>query len=326
MPHGYLLPAGTAYLGLRGSEIKLKLGRFQRPTAWNDVEKLKPPSRFAVAAGKVHQRGITRDVHAPESDVKYIKISPKFRGVQTYLESDIAVLHLTPFRLRRVRAARVADFDLGSDRRQLASATWLRTSHADKLVAYKKKTKCYKDPKASLHEKIDAQHCATRQGRAWFPDEMEPHIATLRGIFSTAPFHDRTGCSFHVAMFTHIRIHELFIDEQLKGVCKIYNVHLLSIQPTSCQLPPYPDHGRYNVMNNPKASPSDVLDSYYLEYECYPGYATLSDNQDSQDNQAYCVNGFRSKTPKCEKVCLEPHPSGISVRARLLQRQEAVQS
>ncbi|GBP91715.1 LINE-1 retrotransposable element ORF2 protein [Eumeta japonica] len=112
------------------------------------------------------------------------------------------------------------------------------------------------------------------------------HRYYLRGIFSTAPFHDRTGCSFHVAMFTHIRIHELFIDEQLKGA---YVKFIMFI------------YYRFS-----RRRPRLLLP----EYECDPGYATLSDNQDSQDNQAYCVNGFRSKTPKCEKVCrLEPHPS-----------------
>ncbi|GBP91716.1 Limulus clotting factor C [Eumeta japonica] len=54
--------------------------------------------------------------------VKHIKIPPKFRGVQTYLESDIAVLHLTtPFVYDAFVRPVCLDFDLGSDRRQLAS-------------------------------------------------------------------------------------------------------------------------------------------------------------------------------------------------------------
>ncbi|GBP60570.1 Modular serine protease [Eumeta japonica] len=291
--------------------------------------KLKPPSRFAVAAGKVHRAwNNPRDVHAQKSDVKYIKIPPKFRGVQTYLESDIAVLHLTtPFVYDAFVRPVCLDFDLGSDRRQLASgnlatiSAWglsaenIKSSQVVQIInmPYVDFTTCNNEVPTYFMPYITWDKiCAgypngtalcdrDRGGGLVFPMmDGTTHRYYLRGIFSTAPYHDQTGCSSHVAMFTHIRIHELFIDEQLKG----------AIQPTSCQLPPYPDHGRYNVMNNPKASPGDVLDCYYLEYECDPGYATLSDNQDSQDNQAYCVNGFRSKTPKCEKVCrLEPHPS-----------------
>ncbi|GBP97477.1 hypothetical protein EVAR_46150_1 [Eumeta japonica] len=52
-----------------------------------------------------------------------------------------------------------------------------------------------------------------RDGAAVLMMDGTTHRYYLRGIFDGA-YHDQTGCS---SMFTHIRIHELFIDEQLKG-------------------------------------------------------------------------------------------------------------
>ncbi|GBP60572.1 hypothetical protein EVAR_97827_1 [Eumeta japonica] len=59
----------TAYLGYVVVKIKLKLDGFSGPPLLERRGKLKPPSRFAVAAGKVHRAwNNPRDVHAQKSD------------------------------------------------------------------------------------------------------------------------------------------------------------------------------------------------------------------------------------------------------------------
>ncbi|GBP33259.1 Modular serine protease [Eumeta japonica] len=80
-----------------------------------------------------------------------------------------------------------------------------------------------------------------------------------------------------------------------------YNV----TQSTVCRLPPFPKHGSYKVINEPDAKPGNILDNFYLEYQCDDEYKLVG------NPSLYCYKNYQPKQmTSCIKMCrLDPHPS-----------------
>ncbi|KAI5630666.1 low-density lipoprotein receptor domain class A domain-containing protein [Phthorimaea operculella] len=86
----------------------------------------------------------------------------------------------------------------------------------------------------------------------------------------------------------------------------------ITVKPTSqpqggnCVLPPYPEHGHYEVGGIPDAVPGQSYPALQLNITCNRGYGVIG------DSSMICFNGIWStaSTPQCVRFCqLNPHPS-----------------
>ncbi|XP_075989031.1 modular serine protease-like [Anticarsia gemmatalis] len=82
--------------------------------------------------------------------------------------------------------------------------------------------------------------------------------------------------------------------------------------PGACVLPPYPDHGTYEISNVPSARPGQSFQSFVMTVSCQRGYGLVDPGVDNNGTlQVYCVNGvWYTNMPKCVRFCkLDPDPS-----------------
>lgn len=68
-----------------------------------------------------------------------------------------------------------------------------------------------------------------------------------------------------------------------------------------CILPPYPEHGTYEVAHFPNAQPGQSLSTFVLTVKCRKGYGIVDPHDDgSGTKQVYCIYGeWYQEMPKC---------------------------
>ncbi|CAB3232241.1 unnamed protein product [Arctia plantaginis] len=85
-------------------------------------------------------------------------------------------------------------------------------------------------------------------------------------------------------------------------------------KPGNCILPPYPDHGTYEVSNLPSARPGQSFGNYVITVSCQRGYGLLEPDGGTDGNgteTVYCLGGVMYQDmPECVQFCrLDPDPS-----------------
>ncbi|KPJ15425.1 Putative vitellogenin receptor [Papilio machaon] len=88
---------------------------------WDDAQKQRPSELYAVAVGKLYRPwNLNVDVDAQKSDVKDIKIPPRFQGAASNFQDDIALVILkTRIEYKYYVRPVCLDFDINFNRRQL---------------------------------------------------------------------------------------------------------------------------------------------------------------------------------------------------------------
>ncbi|GBP33252.1 Coagulation factor VII [Eumeta japonica] len=211
---------------------------------WTDIDKLRPASRFAVAAGKIRRPwDDPNDDQAQKSDVSEIIIPPRFRGSQTNFQDDIALLFLTrPYVNTEYVVPLCVDFDVKFDKQQLTHGNLGKIAGwglIDEIGTQTGNLQTAEFPTINIDQCINEaapdfrvyitsdKICAGyTNGTALCKGDSGGGIAFsdgvgdeathyLRGVISTAPTNNKACNVYAVTSFTHLLAHQHFIKENL---------------------------------------------------------------------------------------------------------------
>ncbi|XP_061725572.1 uncharacterized protein LOC133531389 isoform X2 [Cydia pomonella] len=204
---------------------------------WDDNVGALRPGLFAVAAGKLLRPWETEgEIYTQHSDIKDIKIPPRFRGSKTSFQDDIAIVLLTTSLEYAPGVKPVCvSFDLEMDQRHLSSgnlgkiAGWGLTEingpPSQRLnyleLPYVDIEECLRTADDSFLKYITSDKiCAGDQktGRALCRGDsgggliyFSSSIPYLHGVASTAPRDNNKCNAYAVASFTHVQAHMRFL-------------------------------------------------------------------------------------------------------------------
>ncbi|GBP91586.1 Modular serine protease [Eumeta japonica] len=208
---------------------------------WRDLDGLQPASQFAVAAGKIYRPwNDPKDDKAQKSEITDIKVPPRFRGVQTNFQDDIALLLLaTPFKYSPFVWPACINFQVEFDRKQLRDgnlgtvAGWgLTAVNGNESpilqvveLPYVDVGRCIDEVPRDFRRYITSDKiCAgyangtalcrgDSGGGLTFQEGLYLKRHYLRGLVSTAQ-QDANACNaFSLTTFTHVLAHEHFIRD-----------------------------------------------------------------------------------------------------------------
>ncbi|XP_030034023.2 modular serine protease [Manduca sexta] len=208
-----------------------------------------PASQFAVAAGKIYRLwNDIHDVDAQKSDVKEIKVPPRYQGAVTNYQHDIALLLLTAhFNYTDHVKPACLNFDPEFDEKQLQEGQWgkvvgwgLTGKNSRKSEVLQGATlqyitidKCIEQCPAGFRslitgDKICAGYkngtavCRGDSGGGLVLPEVVDGIEWyfLRGVISTSPTSAGLCNIYTWSTFTHLLQHEHFVKSVLPDVEK----------------------------------------------------------------------------------------------------------
>ncbi|XP_063898963.1 modular serine protease isoform X2 [Helicoverpa armigera] len=212
------------------------------------------PCKYAVAAGKVYRDwDDPKDDYVQRQDVIDIKIPPRFRGVETNFQDDLALVVLQKG-LQFVMYIRPVclDFDYKFDEEQLKAgslgkvAGWGYTSAAGQPSPFLKVAelpivslnRCFNETPHDFTsfittDKICAGYtngtavCKGDSGGGLAFPEMTGHVTRyyLRGLVSTAPSDDLNCNTQTITAFTHLLRHQSFIQSHFIEYQKLKFLH-----------------------------------------------------------------------------------------------------
>lgn len=213
---------------------------------WTDMEKQLPPEIYAVALGKLYRPW--NDIHevgAQKFNVQEIKIPPRFRGMLTNFQDDIALVILASAVVYSPQVLPVCiDFEINFERRQLNAgsfgkvAGWGLTAQDGLASPVLKVTalpvvdidRCFSESPYSFQSYITSDKiCAGYNnitgsavckgdsgGGLVFPShERAEERYYLRGVVSTSPTSNHACNAFVYTTFTQVSRHQHFIEEYL---------------------------------------------------------------------------------------------------------------
>ncbi|KAG6460407.1 hypothetical protein O3G_MSEX011969 [Manduca sexta] len=206
-----------------------------------------PASQFAVGAGKVYRPwNDTHDVGAQKSDVKDIKVPPRYQGVVTNFQHDIALLILTTeFTYNEHVKPACLNFDAVHDAEQLREGQSGKVMGWDLTGENSAASQVLQGatlPNVAIDKCIDQSPVSFRSfitgdkicagynngtavcrgdsgGGLIFTAIMNSQLATiLRGIVSTSPATENLCNIYTWATFTHLLPHEHFVKAFVPNV------------------------------------------------------------------------------------------------------------
>ncbi|XP_048003727.1 uncharacterized protein LOC125239976 [Leguminivora glycinivorella] len=227
-----------------GSLVKADVVLSAAHCFWNDDVGALRPGLFAVAAGKLLRPWENEgEIYTQHSDIRDIKIPPRFRGSKTSFQDDIAIVLLT----RSLEYAPgvkpvCVSFDLELDQRHLTSgnrgkiAGWGLTEPngppSQRLnyleLPYVDIEECLRTAVDSFLKYITSDKiCAGDQktGRALCRGDSggglvfnTSTIPYLHGIASTAPRDNNKCNAYAVGSFTHVQAHRRFLVSHVPNI------------------------------------------------------------------------------------------------------------
>ncbi|KPI99232.1 Putative vitellogenin receptor [Papilio xuthus] len=243
---GIYLKAASPYMQICGGSLVTTNAVLSAAHCfWDDTNKQRPAELYAIAVGKLYRPwNLKVDVDAQKSDVKEIKIPPRFQGAASNYQDDIALVLLkTRIEYKYYVRPVCLDFDINFNRRQLQPnklgkvAGWGLTSvngaAAGVLqvvnIPYVSIEKCIANAPPGFREYITSDKICAGYGNGTalckgdsggglaFP-ELDKGIERfyLRGIVSTAPSNENLCNANTLTTFTDLLSHEHFIKEHLQ--------------------------------------------------------------------------------------------------------------